>query len=158
MSESCAVESSFDMTARDHAEVIDGKVGRKWWCSTWGNSTKCCSLGGSFSVVKLYLLLVSLDCWLCQAHRMVAPICLCLAFRTKRSMYFGMLPGPMALPSVKLVKQALCSTLLSACRIQVTFVDKNGEEQQIRVPVGVNMLQAAHDNDIELEGEFHIPD
>ena len=39
------------------------------------------------------------------------------------------------------------------CRIQVTFVDKNGEEKQIRVPMGVNMLQAAHDNDIELEGE-----
>ncbi|GAQ85753.1 hypothetical protein KFL_002520130 [Klebsormidium nitens] len=36
--------------------------------------------------------------------------------------------------------------------IQVTFVDKNGEEKQIRVPMGVNMLQAAHDNDIELEG------
>jgi hypothetical protein len=36
-------------------------------------------------------------------------------------------------------------------------VDKNGEEKKIRVPVGVNMLQAAHDNDIELEGEPFCP-
>ncbi|GKB96886.1 2Fe-2S ferredoxin isoform X2, partial [Tanacetum coccineum] len=37
-------------------------------------------------------------------------------------------------------------------KITVTFVDKDGEETQIKVPVGMNMLEAAHQNDIELEG------
>ncbi|KAL4204704.1 hypothetical protein AMTRI_Chr01g133340 [Amborella trichopoda] len=36
--------------------------------------------------------------------------------------------------------------------ITVTFVDKDGEEKQIKVPVGMSMLEAAHENDIELEG------
>ncbi|XP_020225534.2 uncharacterized protein LOC109807430 [Cajanus cajan] len=36
--------------------------------------------------------------------------------------------------------------------ISVTFIDKDGEEQHIRVPVGMSMLEAAHENDIELEG------
>lgn len=39
------------------------------------------------------------------------------------------------------------------CRISVTFVDKDGEEKQIEVPVGMSMLEAAHENDIELEGK-----
>lgn len=44
------------------------------------------------------------------------------------------------------------------CRISVTFVLKDGEEQQIRVPVGMSMLEAAHQNDIELEGkDFDSP-
>ncbi|XP_044463680.1 adrenodoxin-like protein 1, mitochondrial isoform X2 [Mangifera indica] len=34
----------------------------------------------------------------------------------------------------------------------VTFVDKDGEEKNIKVPVGMSMLEAAHENDIELEG------
>lgn len=38
------------------------------------------------------------------------------------------------------------------CRISVTFVDKDGEEMHIKVPVGMSMLEAAHENDIELEG------
>ncbi|CAA6664598.1 unnamed protein product [Spirodela intermedia] len=37
-------------------------------------------------------------------------------------------------------------------KITVTFVDKDGEEKVIRVPVGMSMLEAAHENDIELEG------
>lgn len=36
--------------------------------------------------------------------------------------------------------------------INVTFVDKDGEETNIKVPVGMSMLEAAHENDIELEG------
>ncbi|GLT96853.1 hypothetical protein SLE2022_144480 [Rubroshorea leprosula] len=36
--------------------------------------------------------------------------------------------------------------------ISVTFVDKDGEEKQISVPIGMSMLEAAHENDIELEG------
>ncbi|OMO85735.1 hypothetical protein CCACVL1_10033 [Corchorus capsularis] len=36
--------------------------------------------------------------------------------------------------------------------ISVTFVSKDGEETQIRVPVGMSMLEAAHENDLELEG------
>ncbi|TYI75376.1 hypothetical protein E1A91_D07G271400v1 [Gossypium mustelinum] len=36
--------------------------------------------------------------------------------------------------------------------ISVTFVSKDGEEIPIRVPIGMSMLAAAHENDIELEG------
>jgi hypothetical protein len=36
----------------------------------------------------------------------------------------------------------------------VTFVDKNGEETKIKVPVGTSMLEAAHKNDIELKGAY----
>ncbi|KAH9652868.1 Adrenodoxin-like protein 2 [Citrus sinensis] len=46
------------------------------------------------------------------------------------------------------------------CRINVTFVDKDIEEKNIKVPVGVSMLEVAHENDIELEGKdsdaFHV--
>ncbi|XP_010932363.1 uncharacterized protein [Elaeis guineensis] len=37
-------------------------------------------------------------------------------------------------------------------KITVTFVDKDGEEKVIQVPMGMSMLEAAHENDIELEG------
>lgn len=40
------------------------------------------------------------------------------------------------------------------CRISVTFVDKDGEEKNIKVPAGMSMLEAAHENDIELEGKY----
>ncbi|XVF88947.1 hypothetical protein PTKIN_Ptkin19aG0092200 [Pterospermum kingtungense] len=36
--------------------------------------------------------------------------------------------------------------------ISVTFISKDGEEIPIRVPIGMSMLEAAHENDIELEG------
>eukprot|EP01018_Ginkgo_biloba_P034613 Gb_10751 [translate_table: standard] len=36
--------------------------------------------------------------------------------------------------------------------ISVTFVDKDGEEKVVQVPIGMSMLEAAHQNDIELEG------
>jgi len=39
------------------------------------------------------------------------------------------------------------------CRISVTFIDKDGEENHIKVPVGMSMLEAAHENDIDLEGK-----
>lgn len=38
-------------------------------------------------------------------------------------------------------------------RISVTFVDKDGVEKHLRVPIGMSMLEAAHENDIELEGK-----
>nr|CAD79348.1 ferredoxin precursor [Digitalis lanata] len=37
-------------------------------------------------------------------------------------------------------------------KINTTFVDKDGEETHVRVPVGMSMLEAAHENDIDLEG------
>ncbi|KAG0565888.1 hypothetical protein M758_7G020200 [Ceratodon purpureus] len=37
-------------------------------------------------------------------------------------------------------------------KISVTFVNKDGDEMEIKVPVGTSMLEAAHENDIELEG------
>ena len=36
--------------------------------------------------------------------------------------------------------------------IRVTFVEKDGEELELEVPVGVSLLEVAHANDIELEG------
>ncbi|MBA0690409.1 hypothetical protein Goari_008084, partial [Gossypium aridum] len=39
--------------------------------------------------------------------------------------------------------------------ISVTFVSKDGEEIPIRVPIGTSMLEAAHQNDIELEGKAY---
>ncbi|GMN52932.1 hypothetical protein TIFTF001_022076 [Ficus carica] len=36
--------------------------------------------------------------------------------------------------------------------ISVIFVDKDGMEKHIKVPIGMSMLEAAHQNDIELEG------
>ncbi|KAG6437707.1 hypothetical protein SASPL_102633 [Salvia splendens] len=44
-----------------------------------------------------------------------------------------------------------CS-LFRVYRINVIFCDKDGEETHIKVPVGMSMLEAAHENDIELEG------
>lgn len=35
----------------------------------------------------------------------------------------------------------------------MTFVDKNGEEEKVKVPIGMSILEAAHENDIELEGK-----
>lgn len=41
----------------------------------------------------------------------------------------------------------------------MTFVDKDGEEKQVKVPVGMSILEAAHANDIDLEGNpfFYFP-
>ncbi|CAL2244925.1 unnamed protein product [Prunus armeniaca] len=36
--------------------------------------------------------------------------------------------------------------------ISVTFVDKDEMETHIKVPIGMSMLEAAHEHDIELEG------
>ncbi|CAA2992960.1 adrenodoxin 1, mitochondrial [Olea europaea subsp. europaea] len=40
-------------------------------------------------------------------------------------------------------------------KISVTFVDKDGEEKHIKVPVGTSMLEAAHENDVELEDYYN---
>nr|AEQ54760.1 adrenodoxin-like ferredoxin 1-1 [Dimocarpus longan]AEQ54762.1 adrenodoxin-like ferredoxin 1-2 [Dimocarpus longan] len=37
-------------------------------------------------------------------------------------------------------------------KISVTFVDKDGEEHQIKVPIGMSLLEAAPEKDIDLEG------
>jgi len=44
--------------------------------------------------------------------------------------------------------------LCTAHRISVTFVYVDGSEKTICVPVGMSMLEAAHENDIELEGAY----
>ncbi|KAJ0755776.1 putative biotin synthase [Helianthus annuus] len=60
---------------------------------------------------------------------------------------------------IRLVKRKIITQMppylinfLQVFRISVTFVDKDGEETQIKVPIGMSMLEAAHQNDIELEG------
>ncbi|ERN14018.1 hypothetical protein AMTR_s00021p00195940 [Amborella trichopoda] len=37
-------------------------------------------------------------------------------------------------------------------RIVATFVEKEGEEKQMKGPIEISMLEAAHENDIELKG------
>ncbi|KAL3521757.1 hypothetical protein ACH5RR_019906 [Cinchona calisaya] len=58
-----------------------------------------------------------------------------------------------------LIRQRLCTTAADnekhneeREKISVAFVDKDGEEKHIRVPVGMSMLEAAHENDVDLEG------
>jgi len=50
---------------------------------------------------------------------------------------------------------SFCTFLFKAtlCRISITFIDKDGEEKHIKVPVGMSMLEVAHENDIELENK-----
>ncbi|GFP91511.1 adrenodoxin-like protein 2 mitochondrial [Phtheirospermum japonicum] len=43
-------------------------------------------------------------------------------------------------------------------KINVTFVDKDGEEMNIKVPLGMSMLEAAHENDIDLEDFASLTD
>jgi ferredoxin len=39
------------------------------------------------------------------------------------------------------------------CSISVTFKDdKDGTEKTVQVPLGQSLMEAAHENDIELEG------
>ncbi|CAL5046548.1 unnamed protein product [Urochloa decumbens] len=69
--------------------------------------------------------------------------------------------SPVVTPTVLSLKNILFSTApsgdhdesnLEKEKISVTFVNKDGSEQTISVPVGMSMLEAAHENDIELEG------
>ena len=46
----------------------------------------------------------------------------------------------------------MCKFSSELHRISVTFVNKDGSEKTISVPIGMSMLEAAHENDIELEG------
>lgn len=59
------------------------------------------------------------------------------------------------------VNHSLCSAVDASAsdrseqpeaKISVTFIDKDGDEKIINVPIGMSMLEAAHENDIELEG------
>jgi hypothetical protein len=48
--------------------------------------------------------------------------------------------------------------MLMLCRISVTFVsEKDGTETTVQVPIGQHLLEAAHRNDIELEGAQQLP-
>jgi len=41
-----------------------------------------------------------------------------------------------------------------SCRIEVTFKDeKDGSVKTVKVPIGTSLLEAAHENHIDLEGE-----
>ncbi|XP_062228337.1 uncharacterized protein LOC133926419 isoform X1 [Phragmites australis] len=69
---------------------------------------------------------------------------------------------PVVSPTVLPLRNILFSTATSSGdhdessqekeKISVTFVNKDGSEKTISVPVGMSMLEAAHENDIELEG------
>ncbi|KAJ9524067.1 hypothetical protein QJQ45_022574 [Haematococcus lacustris] len=44
------------------------------------------------------------------------------------------------------------TALWSPCRISVTFIDKDGLEHNVPAPIGKNLLEVAHDNEVDLEG------
>lgn len=57
------------------------------------------------------------------------------------------------LPSACLAPVAYSALLPRACSISVTFKDeKDGTEKTVQVPMGKSLLEAAHENEIELEG------
>jgi hypothetical protein len=37
--------------------------------------------------------------------------------------------------------------------VSITYVDPEGEETTVKAEIGQNLLDVAHDNDVELEGE-----
>lgn len=39
--------------------------------------------------------------------------------------------------------------------VEITYVEPNGDERVVQAEVGKNLLDIAHDNNIELEGAFH---
>ena len=69
---------------------------------------------------------------------------------------------PSLMPSIALVSNywnslLFCPALSSHpfvqfCRIWVTFIEKDGEEKIINVPIGMSMLEAALEHDIDIEG------
>ncbi|KAL6494019.1 Adrenodoxin-like protein 2, mitochondrial [Orobanche gracilis] len=77
---------------------------------------------------------------------------------TRRSSYFSVVRNQY----LGVLRHELCSSTAATVdsgdenekneKINVTFVDQDGEETHIKVPVGMSMLEAAHENDIELEG------
>ncbi|GLC62907.1 hypothetical protein PLESTB_001958000 [Pleodorina starrii] len=36
--------------------------------------------------------------------------------------------------------------------VQITYIDKEGKEHTVAAPIGKNLLEVAHDNEIDLEG------
>lgn len=69
---------------------------------------------------------------------------------------------PSLMPSIALVSNYWNSLLffpalsshpfVQFCRICVTFIEKDGEEKVINVPIGMSMLEAALEHDIDVEG------
>ncbi|KAK1441767.1 beta-grasp domain containing protein [Babesia gibsoni] len=45
-----------------------------------------------------------------------------------------------------------CDTLLCQCRVTLVFVDHDDQDIEVTVPVGTTVLEAAHQNNVELEG------
>lgn len=71
---------------------------------------------------------------------------------TSNSRVSGSSPLDFFRPARSLSTSAAAKPEPNAEKITVTFVNKDGEETEIKVPVGMSMLEAAHENDIELEG------
>ncbi|CAD6270074.1 unnamed protein product [Miscanthus lutarioriparius] len=84
--------------------------------------------------------------------------------RSRRGILYGYVnrhSTPVVTPTVLSLRNVLLSTATSGeqdessqakDKISVTFVYVDGSEKTICVPVGMSMLEAAHENDIELEG------
>ena len=40
----------------------------------------------------------------------------------------------------------------SSPRITVTYIDKENKDHTVQAPIGKNLLEVAHDNEVDLEG------
>jgi hypothetical protein len=43
----------------------------------------------------------------------------------------------------------------TAATVPITYIEANGTEHQVDAEIGKNLMQVAHDNNIELEGAYH---
>jgi ferredoxin len=42
-----------------------------------------------------------------------------------------------------------------AATVSMTFLEDDGRKVQLKAPLGKSLLEVAHDNDVELEGELN---
>lgn len=54
-----------------------------------------------------------------------------------------------------LMRRLLSEVFLTFIRINVTFIDKDGDRHDFQVAAGDNLLDIAQANDLEMEGSLH---
>lgn len=45
-----------------------------------------------------------------------------------------------------------CSACRPPCSVSITYIDKEGKEHTVAAPIGKNLMEVAHENEIDLEG------
>jgi hypothetical protein len=62
-------------------------------------------------------------------------------------------PSPITITASLPNNDELVRSLSSKTTVTITFVDPSGEEKAAEAELGKHLLDVAHDNNIELEGE-----